>query len=239
MNHIQVVSLDRALSYSLRVIVYGSIGFRQGESSTTISSPAQQGIPQGAEVVGGYALRASAGQTMRVSVASPNHHTYLTIVAPDGAALKYYDDWALGWEGVLPATQEYYLLPVSVGADPRFTLTVWVSPLRPTAPTRIRFAPGATSGQVSGSLTPGVSTKYVLWAARGQRLEVRLWPPPCRAQPVIDIAVAGQGGHQWRSRGLEAAIGPLPISGDYTISLTLQPGSRCSGYLMQVTIPAL
>jgi hypothetical protein len=236
--YVQVVALEQAISYCLRVTVFARIQFAPGTTSATVSSPVQHCAPQAPEVVGGYALRAFAGQTMRVTLDSPKDNTYLTIVGANGAALKYYDDWTTVWEGVLPSTQDYHLLPVSVGPDPRFTLTVWISPLEGAAPTRIRFAPGEESATVSGSLAPGTPTRYVLWAARGQRLEIRIWPPPCLPVPVIDVSVTGPGGTTWTGLGLDSAIDPLPASGDYILTLTLQSGSQCTGYVMEVTIPA-
>jgi hypothetical protein len=236
--YVQVVALDQALSYCLRVTVFARIQFARGTTSATVSSPAQHCVPQGADVVGGYVLRAFAGQTMRVTLNSPNHNTYLTIVGANGVPLKYYDDWKTAWEGVLPSTQDYYLLPVSVGSDPRFTMTVWISPLGQAAPTRIRFAPGAESATVSGNLAPGAKARYVLWAARGQRMEIRIWPTPCMPPPMIDVAVTGPGGSTWSGLPLDAAIDPLPASGDYVITLALRPGSLSTNYAMEVTIPA-
>ncbi len=235
---VQVVALDKPLSYCLRVTVFARIQFARGATSATVSSPVQRCVPQDPEVVGGYALRAFAGQTMRVTLDSPNRNTYLTIAGVDGAPLTY-GDWSTTWEGVLPSTQDYYLLPVSVGPDARFTMTVWISPLGQAAPTRIRFAPGAESGTVSGHLTPGSPDRYVLWAARGQRMEIRIWPPPCLPSPVIDVTVTGPGGYTWTRLGLDSAIDPLPASGDYIMTLALQSGSQCTGYVMEVTIPAL
>jgi hypothetical protein len=236
--YIQVIALDQAVSYCLRVTVFARIQFARGATSATVSSPVQHCIPQGADVVGGYVLRAFAGQTMGVTLTSPNHDVYLTIVGANGVPLKYYDDWSTTWEGVLPSTQDYYLLPVSVGGDTRFTMTVWINPLGQAAPTRISFAPGTESGTVSGQLTPGSPARYVLWAARGQRMEIRIWPPPCLPSPVIDVTVTGPGSYAWMGLGLDSAIDPLPASGDYVITLALQSGSQCTGYAMEVTIPA-
>jgi hypothetical protein len=188
--------------------------------------------------VGGYALRAYSGQTMRVTVTSPNHNVYLTIVGANKAPLKYYDDWKTAWEGVLPTTQDYYLLLVAVGGDTRFTMTVWISPLGQAAPTRIRFAPGEESATVSGHLAPGGSARYVLWAARGQRLEIHIWPAPGYSPPAIDVTVAGPGGASWSGLPLDSAIDPLPASGDYVITLALRPGSQGTNFIMEVTIPA-
>jgi hypothetical protein len=69
-------------------------------------------------------------------------------------------------------------------------------------------------------------------------MEIRIWPPPCLPAPVIDVTVTGPGGYTWTRLGLDSAIDPLPASGDYFITLTLQSGSQCTGYVMEVTIPA-
>ncbi len=156
---IRVSARGQTLSYCLRMTVFGRIQFAPGGTSAIVSSPQQQCASQSAEVVGGYALRAAAGQTMRVSISSLQHNTFLTITGADGRALKSYDDWNTSWQGVLPATQDYYLQPVSVGADSRFTINVTIDPLPQPAAARIRFAPGAESATVSGHLSPGASAR--------------------------------------------------------------------------------
>jgi hypothetical protein len=233
---VQVSALDQPLSYCLRVTALARIQFAPGATSATVSSPVQQCQVQGADEVGGYVLRALAGQTMRVSIDSPNHNVYLTIVGADSVPLKFYDDWNTTWEGVLPTTQDYKLLPIAVGSDARFTLTVWVSPLGQAAPpTRIRFAPGAISGRGAGRLVPGQTQRYVLWAARGQRMQLSTWTA---SGAPLDISVTGPDGRVWRGRPNNSVIDPLPRSGDYVITLATRPGSGGASYWMEVTIPA-
>jgi len=236
---VQLVAAEQPVSYCLRVTVMARIQFAPGATSATVSSPVQNCLPQGADGVGGYALRALAGQTMRVSLDSPNHNVYLTIRGADGAVLKSYNDWGVTWEGILPSTQDYYLLPTAVGGDSRFTLSVWVSPLgRVPPPTRIRFAPGAISGSVWGHLGSGGQARYVLWAARGQRLQWRVWPSPGATLPPLDVTVTGPDGRVWSGLPLDSAIAALPLSGDYFISLRSRPGSGSANFTMEVTIPA-
>jgi hypothetical protein len=236
---VQVAALDQAISYCLRVTIFARIQFTRGAASATVSSPVQYCLPRGPDVVGGYVLRALAGQTMRVTIDSPNHNIHLTIKGADGVTLKSYDDRSADWEGALPSTQDYYLLPIAMGSDARFTLTVWISPLgQVTSPSRIRFASGATSGTVSGHLSPGGKARYVLWAARGQRMALRIWPAPSAPLPVMDVTVMGPDGRVWRGLQLDTAIDPLPLSGDYVLTLALRPGSGGANYSMEVTIPA-
>jgi hypothetical protein len=233
---IRVSAPGHKMSYCLRVTVFARIQLARGATSATRSSPQQQCFPQGVEVVGGYALRALAGQTMRVSINSPGHNTYLTITGANGSALKYYDDWNTSWEGVLPATQDYYLLPVAVGKDARFTINLSISPLSPPTATRIRFAPGAESAQISVQLAFGASARYVLWAAKGQRMEVNIWPVSGNPPVGIDLAVSAPNGQAWQL-GEGGVIDPLPVSGDYFITLT-QPGGSSKRATLQVRIPA-
>jgi hypothetical protein len=233
---VQVTALDQPISYCLRVTAYARIQFAPGATSATVSSPVEQCLTQDVDEVGGYLLRALAGQTMRVTMSSPNHNVYLTITGADGVPVKFYDDWSATWEGVLPTTQDYNLVPIAVGGDTRFSLTVWVSPLGQAAPpARIRFASGAISGSVTGRLAAGERDRYVLWAARGQRMHLSTWTA---SGAPLDISVTGPDGRVWRGLPKNSVIDPLPRSGDYVITLGSRPGSASTDYALLVTIPS-
>lgn len=220
--------------YSLRVTVYARIQFAKGATSATLSSPVQYGVPQDYDLVGGYVLRALAGQRMRVNLSSPHGTVLLGIVGADGVPLKRYEVGDSTWDGILPTTQDYFLRAFGAGGpDSRFTLSVWISPLGQAAPTRIRFAPGTTSAVVGGSLAPGGSARYVLWAARGQRMGIAVVP-----SAAVQILVAGPGGSRWTCPEWGCWIDPLPASGDYDVTLSLRPGWGTTGYSMTVAIPA-
>ena len=237
-NRIRVTSLDQNSSYCLRTTVFARIQFTPGKTSTQVSSPVQRCKNQNTEAVGGYVLRAQAGQKMDVVIDSPNRRTFLTITGADGKSLKVYDDWQTAWLGVIPTTQDYYFQPVAVGPDSQFTIKIVIPPLGHTTPNRIRFAPGAESATVNGRLLPGVNTRYVLWAARGQRMELRVWPTPTtNPPPVVTIIVSAPNQQKWRL-SQQGVIEPLPVSGDFTITLRLDPGASATNYTMEVRIPA-
>ena len=236
---IQVVGDDQALSYCLRATVFARIQFARGAVSATVTSPTQTCVPQGIEVVGAYALRASAGQTLRVTLNSPNNDILLTVVGANGTPVKYYDDWSTVWEGVLPITQDYHLLLVATGGDSRFTMTVDGPHAQPGAPDPHPIRGGNDVGDGFGQ--PGPGRSHPLPAVGGPR------PAPGNSHLArtnrIHPATPERHGCRprrsaWNDLTLDDAIDPLPASGDYIITLALQPRSPGAGYIMEVAIPA-
>jgi putative hemolysin len=76
-----------------------------------------------------YVLAASEGQTMTVSVASPNNDVVLAVWGADGTVLLSDHAGATEWQGQLPATQDYYI-GLSGATEPTlFRLTVAIPPL--------------------------------------------------------------------------------------------------------------
>lgn len=83
----------------------------------------------GAGQVRQYVLAASEGQTMTVSVASPNNDVVLAVWGADGTVLLSDHAGATEWQGQLPATQDYYI-GLSGATEPTlFRLTVSIPPL--------------------------------------------------------------------------------------------------------------
>jgi len=109
----------------------------------------------------------------------------------------------------------------------------------PTEPgiVRIRFAEGATSAQVSGRLEPSGGHSYVLWAAAGQHMSVRLLPPPV-GDPKAILVIWGEDGvplvtdhaltTEWE--------GDLIVSQDYFIDVRANPSTSVE-YTLEVVIP--
>ena len=238
---LEAVPIGQDTGLTMRVTVYAPIRFSPGGTSATMNSPVQRVSSQGVEIVGGYVLRAAAGQTMDVALASPNGNILLNVYGADGVPLKRYVDGQAAWRGVLPVTQDYVLEAVSVGPDAFLNLTVTIPPVSGPViqpmPIPIRFAPGDTWATVAGRLSPGASQPYVLRAMSGQRMEVGVWP-----QGLIGIAVRGANGSEWSAQPWEGGlvIPWLPATQEYVITLTLPASaSQAVDYSMRVVIPPL
>lgn len=99
------------------------IRFAAGGTSATV--PGNIGPGQ----VRQYVLGASAGQTMTVSVASPNNDVVLAIWGADGAVLLSDHAGATEWQGELPATQDYFIGLSGAAGQTLFRLTVVIPPV--------------------------------------------------------------------------------------------------------------
>ena len=99
--------------------------------------------------------------------------------------------------------------------------------------TRIRFAKGATSAEVSGKLAAGGRARYVLRAGAGQLTYVTLSAPS-----GVSLKVTTSGGTALKALASSAQSfrGYLPWSGDYTIELRAAAGVSGS-FSLFVSIP--
>lgn len=225
---IQAVSVGAATDYELHVTAFARIQFEPGATSATVTGDVEQnGIRH-------YVVRALAGQTMDVRITSPNNDVLLTIWGEDGVPLKRYVDDRAEWRGELYATQDYYVEAVAVGGATNYTLAVAISPLG-SEPTRIQFAPGATSATVTGWLDEGGDhASYVVRASAGQTMAIDVLP----AGSGVGIEVEGQDGSAWRApNGANTLTVALPVTQDYVITLSTPAGAAAIQYTMDVTIP--
>jgi len=114
-------SPDQNSNYTLQVIIPARIKFAHGAYSASVDGYV------GGKSTNYYLLRASAGQTMTVTILSPHNDVLLTIYGmQDGSPLVRYVSGATTWSGVLPGTQDYMIEAVSVGANTSYTLQVMV-----------------------------------------------------------------------------------------------------------------
>ena len=186
-HFIAVNSTGRATSYKLTVIIdtpnaagATRIRFATGSTSATVSGQITAGAPAR------YVLRALADQMLMVNASATRPGLLYCVAGADGRVVIPFSAGPGAWRPVLPATQDYTIVLVSPDAAAAYTMTVFASPLRPAPtpqPSRIQFPPGATSAKVSGSLAQGTPARYVAWAARGQRMEIRIWPAPTAYVP--------------------------------------------------------
>ena len=110
-------------------------------------------------------------------------------------------------------------------------------PYGPDEPTRIQFAPGATSAQVTGTLPPSESHQYVLGAMAAQTMYANLLPPPVDGPDAI-LIIWGEDGTVLISdhAGATTWEGALPMTQDYIIAVRSVAGAEVS-YTLDVIIP--
>ncbi|NIV29255.1 MAG: hypothetical protein GWN58_07025 [Anaerolineae bacterium] len=130
---------------------------------------------------------------------------------------------------VVPSTQDYYVELVSDVGAVNYRMSVLI-------PVRIRFAPGATSAEVAGSLAAGDVRHYVLRALAGQRMLVI----PRTTRGKIDLVISGADGQVLLSGRVAGSDfdGVLPTTQDYLVSVRAEGVSRAE-YTLEITIPPL
>jgi hypothetical protein len=131
---------------------------------------------------------------------------------------------------VAPSTQDYYVELVSDVGATDYRLSVLI-------PVRIRFAAGATSATLAGSLEEGQMRHYVLRALAGQRMIAVLQATTGQVGLVISgadgqVLLSGRAGPPG-----EVFDGILPTGQDYLIAVQARGGIGADYYL-EITIPA-
>jgi hypothetical protein len=103
-----------------------------------------------------------------------------------------------------------------------------------TEPTRVEFAPGATSAQISDRLGPQGLGQYVLYAMQDQVMTVNLYP----ARSAI-LVIWGLDGSELLSdsAGSTSWRGTLPLSQEYYIDVRSLSGESLD-YTLGITIPS-
>lgn len=208
------------------------IRFEPGATSATIEASID------AQTMDSYVLHAQQGQIMSVEITSPNDDVLLSVVGEDGTPYKRYQVGGPHWASELPVTQDYYLHAVSVGPATPYTLRVWIEALDQEPAERVRFAPGATSANRTGSLRAGSIQAYVLAAAAGQRMHVQ----SVGYNAPVHFTVRGPNGAVWPGEQLGAGVYVfareilLPATGDYVVTLSVPQGEAATRYDVVVTI---
>jgi heat shock protein HslJ len=207
------------------------INFQPGATSATVKAE----LPASGSDL--YVLRALEGQTMTVELSFTEGKAILAIWGKDGEVLISDHAEATRFQGVLPSTQDYFiLLKGRPDGSSEYSLKVTIPPLEEDQPTpvRINFEPGASSAIVTGKLEASGSDLYVLRALKGQTMEVDVSFDDGQAI----LAIWGADGTVLVSDHAEASSfsGVLPSSQDYYILLKGSPDGETE-YRMEVAIP--
>jgi hypothetical protein len=178
-----------------------------------------------------YMMHVAAGQfvEMNAAVGTMGQGLRFSIVGADGAVVKPMGEAHV--RTVVPSTQDYYVELVSDVCAVSYRLSVLI-------PVRVRFAPGATSAEVTGSLAANDMRHYVIHALAGQRMVV----DPRATLGQVGLVISGAdgqvllGGHVGRPGGVYEGI--LPTTQDYLIAVRAR-GDTGADYALEITIPPL
>lgn len=102
---------------------------------------------------------------------------------------------------------------------------------------RIEFAAGTDYGYVEGTFREGEVDRYTLWAGAGQTMYVQLEPNGAGGAGLAVYDPSGTLLTEANGPGPHE-VGPLPVSGDYVITVGT-PRAEVNRYTLGVVIPAL
>ncbi len=177
-----------------------------------------------------YVMGVAAGQfvEMNATAGTMGQGLRFSIVGADGVVVKPMGEAHV--RTVVPSTQDYYVDLVSDVGATNYRLSVLI-------PVRIRFAPGATSATVAGSLEEGQMRHYVLRALAGQRMIVA----PQTTTGQVGLVISGADGQVLLSGRVAPPGGVfdgiLPTSQDYLLTVQARGGIGAD-YSLAITIPA-
>ncbi len=198
-----------------------------------------------------YVIQALAGQTMMATLSLPpeqagKREVIMVIWGADGVPLITDHALTAAWEGLLPATQDYFIEVRSIAPTAvDYTLKVVIPPpvpdatptfAAPVSPTRIQFPAGSTSVSVENrQIAANGVDAYVLRALEGQRMSVGVYP-----WPNTDVALSIYGAENGMlllqaDLGLAHWSGNLPATQDYVVRIVNY--GAATNYTLQVTIP--
>lgn len=234
-----------AVGYTMQVFIPAGGGitptrlqFAPGQSSLQRDDALEAGGD-----INQYVLSMAAGQGLTVGVfASTPAVTRIFIRDTAGRLIASGTDMS-GGVGVTTTAAGDYTIDISSQANaPRvtYTLTVTAPPINPPPqqPTRLQFAPGQSSLQVSDSLPGGNEVnQYVLNLAAHQRLGVGVY---ASTPAVSNIWVYDpQGGLIASGTDMSGVSTTTVLAGDYVIWVSTIGAAPAISYTMTVTAPPL
>jgi hypothetical protein len=195
-----------------------STGATFGTSSITLS-PGQTAT---------YILACGNGQPMMVSVDSAAHDGTFSLSGANGVVLVPESAHQATWQGLLPATQDYYIKVIAGASGGNYILGVTVA-------SRIQFASGATSATLTGTTVNGYTVSYVARASAGQTMTIHLTPSPAGNAALTIWGLTDGNPYQRAVSGSPDFNMVLPSTQDYIIDVVPMAGMVVN-YSMTVEI---
>jgi hypothetical protein len=185
-----------------------------------------------------YVLTVGAGQGISVAVfASVPAVTNIYIRNTAGQLISSGTDMS-GATATATAAGDYFIDVSSAATAPALTyrLTVTAPPLAPQTPTRITFAPGATSAQLGDALAAGGDlNRYVLSVGASQTINMAVF---ASVPAVSNIAIRNSAGQTIGSgTDMSGVSATAAVAGDYFIEVSSGSGAPALNYTLTVTVP--
>jgi hypothetical protein len=207
------------------------ISFRKGGTSAYVQEPISHRIQHH------YSVRAMGGQTLILTVSSPNNDVYLGVRGiQDGQQLLWPSAQTSYWFGTLPETQDYQITLTTQNPDTYYFLSVEI-------PANIYFQPGTYSATIDGFIDvdgyfhPDVMTRirYLAHAFASQTMEVTLSSPDLSN---LSLGIVGQQDGQVYIRYQVKNSGgkvDLPISQGYYLDVYSTDG-KSTTFTLEIAI---
>jgi hypothetical protein len=188
-----------------------------------------------------WVLRVQAGQVVTVqTIANPPGAINVQLGDMSGGVLASNPD-TVGISAAVPATGDYQINFSTASGAPAvgYTAQIFIPAAGgPVTPTRIQFAPGASSAQLNDSLTAGGDLNpYVLTVGAGQTINVAVF---ASVPAVTNIYIRNSAG-QLISSGtdMSGASATATAAGDYFIDVSNFNAAPAVTYTLTVTVPPL
>jgi hypothetical protein len=188
-----------------------------------------------------WILRVMAGQVVTVqTISSAPGAIEVRLSDMSGGVLATNPD-TVGITAAVPATGDYQLSFSTPNAAPQVTYTAQVfipAAAGPVIPTRITFAPGATSAQLDDALAAGGDLNtYVLTVGAGQGISVAVFGS---VPAVTNINIRNSAGQQVAAgTDMSGVSATATTAGDYFIDVSSGSGAPALTYRLTVTVPPI
>jgi hypothetical protein len=197
------------------------INFTTGTTQNVV-----QGTVQAGEIAT-YAVRALKDQPMIAMLDSADHDLTLSIFGANGGVLLPASLGDSSWQGILPATQDYYFQIKGGGSAQFFTLNLIIA-------ARIQFASGENTSVLNAATVGGYAVTYVVRASGGQQMDVTLNTAPEIAALTIWGFSDGQP-YARAQNGVTDFSLQLPSTQDYIIQVVPQ-GAQVVNYKITIKV---